>query len=116
LIYLAVDLDSLEAGKLDLGSRGFKYGGKPWGSVLGIQPSSYLDPSSTPRTIKERLVEMMEAAGVEKGEVGRVWMVTMPSYLGKSGINPLTTYFVYRRGTLDLLGMVLEVHNTFEER
>ena len=117
LIYLALDLDSLESGALDLKrSRGFLYGGRPWQSILGIQAGSYLEQNSTVREIKERLVKMMEESGVEKGQVGRVWMVTMPSYFGKAGINPLTTYFVYRTGTLDLLGMVLEVHNTFEER
>ncbi|KDN41982.1 hypothetical protein K437DRAFT_249268 [Tilletiaria anomala UBC 951] len=54
--------------------------------------------------------------------IGQVWAVTMPSYFGFNGINPLTVYYMYRptpgssaeRGSLWLV--VLEVHNTFSER
>lgn len=55
-------------------------------------------------------------------EVGQVWAVAMPHFLGMGGFNPLTVYYVYRpsengqqsRGKLWLV--VLEVHNTFNER
>lgn len=128
LIYLGLDLDDLESGKLDLPqSRAFIYGANPWKSVLGIQKDSYLatvTDSTSSLSFRQRLVKMLAESGVEEQEVGRVWMVTMPSYIGKSGINPLTTYFVYRKAGAEgrgkdgsnLLCMVLEVHNTFEER
>ncbi|KAK7446978.1 hypothetical protein VKT23_014191 [Stygiomarasmius scandens] len=41
-------------------------------------------------------------------------MMTMPSYLGFEGINPLTVYFCYKPGGVLWL-VVLEVHNTFGE-
>jgi DUF1365 family protein len=65
-------------------------------------------------------------------EVGQVWAVAMPSLLGMGGFNPLTIYYVYRPqkhgdgGSCDktaehdttgqLWLVVLEVHNTFNER
>lgn len=128
LIYLGLDLDDLESGKLDLPqSRGFIYGAKPWKSVLGIQKDAYLatvTDSTSSLSFRQRLVKMLTENGIKEEDVGRVWLVTMPSYLGKSGINPLTTYFVYRKAGVEgrgkdgskLLCMVLEVHNTFEER
>ncbi|KAJ9099298.1 hypothetical protein QFC21_004179 [Naganishia friedmannii] len=128
LIYLGLDLEELESGSLDLpASRGFVYGGNPWTSILGIQADSYLD-ISTPRpdvSFRQRLLGLLASNGVQEHEVGRVWLLTMPSYIGKSGINPLTTYFVYRKPGSEkgseqreggLLCVVLEVHNTFEER
>ncbi|KAJ9104116.1 hypothetical protein QFC19_004100 [Naganishia cerealis] len=84
---------------------------------------------STP-SFRSRLLKLLASHGIPAALVGRVWLLTMPSYLGISGINPLTTYFVYRSSSpLEgkeegdkqgqgprLLCMVLEVHNTFEER
>lgn len=134
LTYLGLDLESLESGSLDLPtSRGFVYGGNPWCSILGIQSRSYLDVDATPKrqpavSFRKRLLGLLERNGVKEHEVGRVWLLTMPSYLGKAGINPLTTYFVYRNSDEKaaddrqegkdggLLCVVLEVHNTFEER
>lgn len=67
-------------------------------------------------------------------ELGQVWTVTMPSFMGITGINPLTVHYCYRPskslvpagsghqsdGMADDLGdfwlVVLEVHNTFAER
>ncbi|UZJ52819.1 hypothetical protein CBS101457_002139 [Exobasidium rhododendri] len=59
-------------------------------------------------------------------EVGEVWAVAMPSLLGMGGFNPLTIYYVYRpvkeneesrRPKIGKLWLVvLEVHNTFNER
>ncbi|CEL61105.1 hypothetical protein RSOLAG1IB_09756 [Rhizoctonia solani AG-1 IB] len=43
-------------------------------------------------------------------------MMTMPSFIGFEGINPLTVYFCYEEGKTSVWGMVLEVHNTFGER
>lgn len=60
-----------------------------------------------------------------KQEVGQVWCIAMPTLLGMGGFNPLTIYYVYRPAaeTQDEEGkvgklwlVVLEVHNTFNER
>lgn len=48
-----------------------------------------------------------------------VWAVSMPSYLGFHGINPLTVYYIYRKRNDKRDGLwlcLLEVHNTFSER
>jgi DUF1365 family protein len=148
LIYLGIDLDHLESGLLNLRSRFFQYGKKPWKSILGVQHEQYLSPT-LPKPgpgsggFKRELIALMESHGVRGDEVGRVWMVTMPSYLGLAGVNPLSVYFVYKKsesgestpsqesewedlgrdeknkaseGSRMLLSVVLEVHNTFEER
>ena len=47
-------------------------------------------------------------------EVDEIWAIAMPSIFGLAGFNPLTVYYVYRRGRLRFA--VLEVHNTFNER
>ncbi|THU93382.1 hypothetical protein K435DRAFT_757483 [Dendrothele bispora CBS 962.96] len=76
-------------------------------------------------SIKEKLVEVLRRRGYlelhgsdEDGgnlkELEDAWMMTMPSYLGFEGINPLTVYFCYRPGGVLWL-VVLEVHNTFGE-
>ncbi|KAH9984716.1 hypothetical protein BJV77DRAFT_1089086 [Russula vinacea] len=44
------------------------------------------------------------------------WILTMPSYCGFEGINPLTVYFCYRKDRPQLWVVVLEIHNTFGER
>ncbi|CAE6503323.1 unnamed protein product [Rhizoctonia solani] len=42
--------------------------------------------------------------------------MTMPSFMGFEGINPLTVYFCYEEGETAVWGLILEVHNTFGER
>jgi len=71
-----------------------------------------------PGAWREELKDLVEQHGVDPQEMGRIWMVTMPSYLGFVGVNPLSVYFCYRKGGGEarLLCVVLEVHNTFEER
>lgn len=54
--------------------------------------------------------------------LGRVYLVTMPAFLGKEGINPLSVWFCYDKqddpATKErkLWSVILEVHNTFGER
>lgn len=72
-----------------------------------------------PLGIKEKVLKVLEEQGVEREEIGRVYLVTMPSYLGFQGINPLSVYYCYGKEDGEdrrLNAVVLEVHNTFGER
>ena len=35
--------------------------------------------------------------GHDAGRLGEVWMLTMPSYMGYEGINPLTVHYCYEK-------------------
>ena len=115
-VSLLLDLDALESGRLDLGFC-FRYGGS---AFCGVRTQAYLGGGT--QTIRGKLEKLL--AGRLGGAVGEVWMHTMPSLLGFEGINPLTTFYVYRplsdeEHTLrrpELWGVVLEVHNTFGEQ
>jgi DUF1365 family protein len=126
---MGIDLDELESHNLDLPSRFFLYGTSR--SILGLRHEHYLAPSTKQKEArkgawKEELKTLVSAHGVPGKEMGRVWMVTMPSYLGFVGVNPLSVYFCYKdkvenqdgdkKKSAGLLCVVLEVHNTFEER
>lgn len=120
---MGIDLDEAEAQNLDIPLRFFRYGTSR--AILGLRHEHYLSPSSSdkPRgrgAWKQELRELVSLHGVPGDEMGRVWMVTMPSYLGFVGVNPLSVYFCYKdrdeAGSTGLLCVVLEVHNTFEER
>ncbi|TFK72364.1 hypothetical protein BDN72DRAFT_887266 [Pluteus cervinus] len=118
-IALFVSLDALERHALDLG-RGciFGYGGL-LGRLTSIRPNPYLTSHRNGQTIREKLDALLTERGhsdkLETG--GRVfedaWMLTMPSFCGFEGINPLTVYFCYKSSQLWLV--VLEIHNTFGE-
>lgn len=81
------------------------------------------DMSGTPDVTEE---SSSRAIPPWSSQIGQVWAVAMPSLLGLGGFNPLTVYYVYRpskegeqeeekhRG--DLWLVILEVHNTFNER
>jgi hypothetical protein len=122
LIYLGIDLDQLESNQLDLSSRFFRYGTSH--AVLGIKHEQYLAPQAGPKSNnigawREELKGLVKEHGVDSESIGRIWLVTMPSYVGWVGVNPLSVYFCYQKsdGEEDgLLCVVLEVHNTFEER
>ena len=123
LIYMGIDLDELESRNLDTSLRFFRYGTSK--AILGFQHEHYLAPSTGEKTPvrgswKQELKTLVATHGVAVEEMGRVWMVTMPSYLGFVGVNPLSVYFCYKDGdgqeSAGLLCVVLEVHNTFEER
>lgn len=170
---MGIDLDHAQSGGIDLPSRFFRVGSAPWTSVLGLQQEHYLtisskdsddtEKSQRPPSWRQKLLTLLHAHGVDQKAVGRIWLVTMPSYLGIAGINPLSVYFCYsseavttvqavndtnpatavqeaneedwvdlgttnklrthskdQEGTFSegrkLLCVVLEVHNTFEER
>ena len=90
---LLVSLDELESRRLDLG-RGwvFGYGGR-LGRLTGLRAAPYLAPGSGP--IKQKLEGVLTLSGYPGGELRDAWMMTMPSFLGFEGINPLTVYFCY---------------------
>ena len=94
---LLLSLRALESHSLDLlGGYVFCYGGLYF-RLTGVRPDGYFMPDSKgkrKRSIMQKLMILLEERGIE-GEVEDVWMVTMPSYLGFEGINPLTVYFVY---------------------
>ncbi|KAI0759044.1 hypothetical protein C8Q74DRAFT_1372913 [Fomes fomentarius] len=121
-------LDALESHALDLG-RGwlFGYGGTSW-RVTGLRSAAYLSPDAPPtrtgtgsggrsRSIKEKLREVLTECGHDAARLGEAWMLTMPSYMGYEGINPLTVHYCYEKdGERELAWVVLEIHNTFGEK
>ncbi|KDR78398.1 hypothetical protein GALMADRAFT_224770 [Galerina marginata CBS 339.88] len=111
---LLVSLNALEARRLDLG-RGwiFGYGGL-WGRIVGLRPGPYLTKQAV--TIMSKLEDLLKARGhlEENASLRDAWMMTMPSFLGFEGINPLTVYFCYNSGGT-FWSTVLEIHNTFGE-
>jgi DUF1365 family protein len=111
LLYAAVDIDEAERGALDGGV--FSYGRAPWKKVLGLRSDGYLAQGKL--GLRAKLENLLESRGVRVDQVGRVWLVTMPSCLGFEGINPLSVWYVYRKPQ-ELLCVVLEVHNTFGEK
>ncbi|THU76154.1 hypothetical protein K435DRAFT_186558 [Dendrothele bispora CBS 962.96] len=143
-VCLLLSLNALESGSLDLCKGYlFGYGGGVKGRVAGLRSEPYLmatmhmenekggirregNGKGMSMSIKEKLVEVLRRRGYlelrddsdEDGgnlkELEDAWMMTMPSYLGFEGINPLTVYFCYRPGGVLWL-VVLEVHNTFGE-
>lgn len=108
---LLVSLDALERGSLDLG-RGwiFGYGGL-WGRLVGLRSEPYVTGQKA-LSIRNKLEGILGHRGYVD-TMDDAWMMTMPSFLGFEGINPLTVYFCYKNG--DLWITVLEIHNTFGE-
>ncbi|KAI0944567.1 hypothetical protein AcW1_002244 [Taiwanofungus camphoratus] len=113
---LLVSLNALESHSLDL-ARGwvFGYGGLYW-RITGLRSSAYLtDENDSKQSIKSKLLKILSSHGYDERLFDDAWMMTMPSYLGFEGINPLTVYFCYQTGG-NLWIVVLEIHNTFGER
>lgn len=123
-------------------ARGMGRGRKGW-SVGGISESSYLAstdaPSAASRTseldpqpLRTRLVSVLSrqlslTPAAVTSRLGPVYLVTMPAFVGKEGINPLSVWFCYEDAQMEngvddikspkkLWAIVLEVHNTFGER
>jgi DUF1365 family protein len=98
LVYLGLDLDELEAGFLD--SVVFKYATRAWKSILTLSREPYLSHLKTEEhtSLREELVDLVGSHGIDKESVGKVWLVTMPTYLGITGINPLTVWYLYDKG------------------
>jgi DUF1365 family protein len=105
-----VPLNALEDKKLDLlGGWLFGYG-STWGRVTGLRPSGYLFSDLTDkRSIRSKLVDVLDQHGYSGRELCDAWLMTMPSYLGVQGINPLSVYFCYRRECVNLWLVILEV-------
>lgn len=157
LMYLGVDIDELESGRLDVGLIGGAYRmfgwGPSWRALLSVQESSYLatqplvvdgeETNGTPvdkekaktrisipiRGLRPNMLTLLKTFhDIDSDEVGRIWLISMPSYLGKGAMNPLSVWLVYRKlnkrrekedkppQARELLCVVLEVHNTFGER
>ncbi|KAJ3553627.1 hypothetical protein NM688_g3507 [Phlebia brevispora] len=119
VLFFMVSLNALESHSLDCG-RGwlFGYGGVSF-RVTGLRPTAYLHAQGCAAlSIKEKLRKLLEDRGHIQAEhdLHDAWMLTMPSYLGYEGINPLTVFFCYRTRAQYPWAIVLEVHNTFEER
>ncbi|KAK0200858.1 hypothetical protein DFS33DRAFT_1082182 [Desarmillaria ectypa] len=112
-VSLLVSLKALESGKLDLGyGLVFRYGGL-WGRLIGLRAEPYLSPQVGTESIRDKLNALLAAHEYGEDTFDDAWMMTMPSYLGFEGINPLTVYFCYKVGVFWLT--VLEIHNTFGE-
>lgn len=105
-----VSLSALESKQLDLW-RGWLFGyGGTWGRVTGLCPSGYLySDTSDKRSIRGKVVDVLEQHGYTGGELDDAWLMTMPSFLGFEGINPLSVYFCYRRARNALWLVILEV-------
>lgn len=106
-----VSLDALEKCQLNLGYGWiFGYGGI-WGRIVGLRSQPYL--TRGPGSIKDKLERLLGDRGFLNGRntLDDAWMMTMPSFLGFEGINPLTVYFCYNaEGTL--WATILEVRSS----
>jgi DUF1365 family protein len=60
------------------------------------------------RRIKDKLVQALQERGYNGYLLEDAWMMTMPSFIGWAGINPLTVYFCYK-STGEFWITVLEV-------
>ncbi|KAJ3516474.1 hypothetical protein NMY22_g14205 [Coprinellus aureogranulatus] len=124
-LYVIVSLKKLESNGLDCGYTfwGWAFGYRRCrGRVMAIDPSGYLKSGTKGEkaSIFERLAALLQLSfpGQSALDVEDAWMLTMPSCFGWQGINPLTVYFVYTRGSEGenaFSHVVLEVHNTFGE-
>lgn len=105
-----VSLHALENKDLDLlGGWLFGYG-NTWGRLTGLRASGYLyDTPSDDRSIKNKLMDVLDRHGHAGSELHDAWLMTMPRMLGIEGINPLSVYFCYRRASAELWVVVLEV-------
>ncbi|CAO1624685.1 unnamed protein product [Parajaminaea phylloscopi] len=151
-LYLAVPLKELEAGRCDVGAQGrifrwCKGQDHKRTAVTALEASDYLaataagdqaSPGSLSSSWLSKLTtELRSRQWLNDDETldddeYESWAVTMPSFLGYHGINPLTVYYIYKRnGTPPTSSLpspdtkvhrgalwlcILEVHNTFGER
>ncbi|KAE9400311.1 hypothetical protein BT96DRAFT_993166 [Gymnopus androsaceus JB14] len=135
ILAVLVELGALERGELDVPllscfSFGFKlFGYESKKAICALRPDGYLFPSPDENAktkpkgqkmkIREKLKVLLAKEGLLTTNDWTAWMLTMPSYLGFEGINPLTVYFVYESAGTEtgkqLAAVVFEVHNTFGE-
>ncbi|GJE92912.1 DUF1365 domain-containing protein [Phanerochaete sordida] len=113
-LFVLVSLRALEAHALDL-ARGWLFGyGGIHARIAGLRATAYLTPGGE-QSILRKLGGVLRERGLDSGEMEDAWMLTMTSYCGFEGINPLTVYFCYAHGGEPWV-VVLEIHNTFGER
>ena len=96
IIQYLLSINALESGKLDR-ARGwlFGYDGIAF-RVTGLRQAAYLQHGEYQgESIKARLKRLLREE-MHDDALDDAWMLTMPSYFGFEGINPLTTYFCYR--------------------
>ena len=112
VLSLLLPLSALESGHLSL-LNGFLFSfGGVRGRVLGLRSAGYLyDDGGKEPSIRKKLGEALGQFGVELAgeQMDDAWILTMPSYCGFEGINPLTVYFCYRKDCPKLWIVVLEV-------
>lgn len=101
---LLIDLDTIEAGRPRLLSRG-RF------SLLSWRPTDHGDGSQTP--LRAQIEATLARAGVHL-DGGPIRLLTMPRVLGY-GFNPISVWFAHGPDG-DLRGLVHEVTNTFGER
>ena len=80
--------------------------------LLSIRSSDYLGQDQT-RSIREKLFDCLQAHGIDKDDLLKVYMVTMPRFCGYA-FNPLTVFYIYDSADT-LKVVVLDVKNTFGE-
>lgn len=77
------------------------------------RPESYLQDDRLHRglSISQKLDDLIrERLGAASADrLGDSWMLTMPSYLGFVGINPLTVHYCYDKTSHGLYLTILEV-------
>lgn len=111
---LLLPLSALESHELDLGD-GWVFGYNETNSlaarlaVTGLRPGAYLTDVAESGNIRTKLLAVLERFGHDPTVLRDAWIMTMPRYLGIEGINPLTVYYCYARGSDDLWIIVLEV-------
>ncbi|KAJ3886429.1 hypothetical protein GG344DRAFT_81718 [Lentinula edodes] len=129
-IAVFVEISALEDSKLDTPLL-FGYN-KRWRSLCSLSSDGYLLRSSGigKMGFRDKVRALLQQGGC--GDVldgtSEIWMLSMPSYLGFEGINPLTVYLIYsiaipssvfrseeERGNRELRLVLFEVHNTFGE-
>jgi DUF1365 family protein len=119
VLSLLLPLSALESGQLSLlNGFLFSFGGIYW-RILGMRSAGYLyDDDGKEPSMRKKLVEALGQFGVEHAgeQMDDAWILTMPSYFGFEGINPLTVYFCYRKGCPDLWIVVLEVRVIYLDR
>ena len=86
--------------------------------ILGLRSDEYLESGKA--TFCSKLDRLLSQNGCRRSELGRVWLVTMPSFIGWEGKNPLNIWYCYGRAKgeeqAELECIVLEVDNTFGEK
>ncbi|GJJ14219.1 hypothetical protein Clacol_008481 [Clathrus columnatus] len=115
---LLLSLNDLETGGLDLlRGRIFSFGPTHVPRLAGIRASAYLQNFGTSETsLREKLMTLLNLKGFNGSEFQNAWVMTIPSLFGIQAFNPVTAYFCYKSGSSALWLIVLEAHNTVQER